>query len=86
LRVPAIIDTAKWEFARATAVLTQGLGDREFIVGDSFTVADILLSNTLNWARHRNIEITQPALNAYADRNLSRPALHRALDREKTSG
>ena len=84
-RVPAVIETAKWEFARATAVLTQGLGDREFIVGDSFTVADILLANTLNWARNRHVDIPQPTLNAYADRHLSRPALLRALEREKAS-
>jgi glutathione S-transferase len=84
-RVTAIIDTARWEFARATKVLAQGLGDREFIVGDTFTVADILLANTLNWARVRNVEITDATLNAYADRLLSRPALLRALEREKTA-
>jgi glutathione S-transferase len=84
-RVTAIMDTARWEFARATKVLAQGLGDREFIVGDTFTVADILLANTLNWARVRNVEITDATLNAYADRLLSRPALLRALEREKTA-
>jgi glutathione S-transferase len=33
--------------------LPSGLGDREYIAGDRFTVADILLTNTLNWARAR---------------------------------
>ncbi len=85
MRVPAIVETATWEFARAAAVLTQGLADREFIVGDSFTVADILLANTLEWARRRGLEITQPTLNAYAERHLSRPALARALERERAA-
>ncbi len=84
-RVPAIMDTTRWEFARAENILAVGLGQREYIVGDSFTVADILLANTLNWARLRSVEITHPSLNAYADRLLARPALQRALARERAA-
>jgi len=83
LRVPAVIETAHWEFSRAAAVLAAGLGDKQFIVGNSFSIADILLANTLGWARQRKFEISSPALNAYADRMLSRPACHRALSREQ---
>ena len=82
-RVPEIMDTSRWEFARAATVLAAGLGEREYIVGDEFTVADILLANTLNWARSRSVEVEQPVLNAYADRMLARPALQRALARER---
>lgn len=85
VRVPAILDTARWEFARAAKVFAQGLGSREFIVGDTFTVADILLANTLNWARHRKVEIEPPALNAYADRLLARPAWQRTVQRENAA-
>ena len=85
VRVPAILDTARWEFARAAKVFAQGLASREFIVGDTFTVADILLANTLNWARVRKVEIEPPALNAYADRLLARPACQRAVQREDTA-
>src|SRR5262245_34371738 len=62
-RVPAILDTARYEFVRAAGVLAKGLGDREFIVGDTFSVADILLANTLNWARTRKVAIEPPSLN-----------------------
>jgi glutathione S-transferase len=35
-RVPAVIDTCKWEFERAAAVLTQHLQGREYAIGNSF--------------------------------------------------
>jgi glutathione S-transferase len=66
-------------------VLAAGIEEREYIVGDTFTVADILIANTLNWARSRSVEIQSAALNAYADRMLARPALQRALDRERAA-
>jgi glutathione S-transferase len=84
-RVPEIMDTTRWEFARAATVLAAGIEEREYIVGDTFTVADILIANTLNWARSRSVEIQSAALNAYADRMLARPALQRALDRERAA-
>jgi len=84
-RVAAIMDAAHWEFARAADVLAMGLGEREYIVGESFTVADILIAQTLAWARLRNLEIKHAALNAYADRMLARPALQRARDRERAA-
>ena len=85
MRVPAILDTARWEFARAAKIFAQGLGTREFIVGDSLTVADILLANTLEWARRRSVEIEHPGLIAYADRLLARPAQLRAVARENAA-
>jgi glutathione S-transferase len=81
-RAPAIMETARWEFACAANILVAGLGDREFIVGNHFSVADILLANTLGWARLRNVEISHASLNAYAGRMLARPAQQRALKRE----
>ncbi|HTE40619.1 MAG TPA: glutathione S-transferase family protein [Steroidobacteraceae bacterium] len=82
-RVPALLDTAAWEFSRAAGVLALGLGARPHIVGDRFSVADILLANTLSWARNRKVTIESVVLNAYADRMLSRPACVRAVEREQ---
>jgi glutathione S-transferase len=79
------MDTTRWEFARAATVFAAGLGEREFIVGDTFSVADILIANTLNWARARNVDVQPTSLNAYADRMLARPALLRAHDRERAA-
>ena len=84
-RVAAIFDTARWEFARAAGVLALGLGDREYIVGETFTVADILVAHTLAWARSANVDLGHATLDRYANRMLSRPALARAREREQAA-
>lgn len=82
-RVAAIMDTARWEFARAANVLAAGLGEREFIVGEQFSVADILIAHSLAWARLNKLELGAATLDAYADRMMARPACARAMAREK---
>ena len=82
-RVPAVIDTAIWEFSVAAKVLNSGLGDKDFSVGDHFTAADILIAQTLGWARAFAVPLDHERLTAYADRMLSRPALARARERER---
>lgn len=74
-RVPAVLQTAFWEFSVAAKVLADGLGNRSYAVGESFTAADILLGHTLAWATSARIELGYEVLNAYAERILSRPAL-----------
>jgi len=82
-RVPAIIDTAIWEFSQQTKVLEKHLYEREFAVGNHFTVADILIAHTLAWARSAKVPLGHATLEHYADQMLSRPALHRAKQREQ---
>ncbi|HYM35022.1 MAG TPA: glutathione S-transferase family protein [Steroidobacteraceae bacterium] len=90
-RIPPIMDTARFEFARALKVLETGLGTYEYILGNNFSVADILIAHTLHWARLLNakglskVEIASATINNYADRLLSRPALVRALARERAA-
>jgi glutathione S-transferase len=73
-RVPAIIDTARWEFTVAAQRLAKGLEGREFILGKSFSAADILLGQTLAWARAFEVPTEQPTVDAYAHRLFERPA------------
>jgi glutathione S-transferase len=73
-RVSAMIDTARWEFAVAAKRLAQGLEGREFIVGEKFSAADILLGHTLKWARAFEVPTEQPTVDAYADKLFARPA------------
>lgn len=81
-RVPAVIQTAHWEWGVAAKVLATGLGEREFLVGGRFTMADILAAQTLAWARAFKMPLGHAPLDTYADRLLARPALARALARE----
>ena len=46
-RVGGIENTAQWEFAVAAKVLDKAVGEREFICGNTFTGADILLARAL---------------------------------------
>ena len=85
-RVPAVLDTARWEFAVAAKVLAAGLGRGEFIVGDGFTAADILIAHTLAWARACELSPEHDNLTAYAARLLARPAWARARERERVEG
>lgn len=81
-RVPALIDTARWEYEVAAALLEEGLAGREFLVGDRFTVADVLAAHTLSWARKAAPGAEPPALTDYVERMTARPALARARERE----
>jgi glutathione S-transferase len=82
-RVPAVIDTAVWEFGVAAKVLNIGLDDREFIAGDHFTAADILVAHTLGWAQAFQVPLVHERLEIYAERLLGRPACARSRDRER---
>jgi len=81
-RVPSVIPTAMWEFERQLAVLAKGLGDKPYIMGEQFTIADIMISHILTWAVGANLSLNQVNLEAYLARNLARPALARASKRE----
>lgn len=84
-RVPAVLDTARWEFEVAAKLLAQGLGEREFILGEQFSMADILLAQTLDWAQAIGLPLGHASLEDYARRMLARPALQRAHAREQAA-
>lgn len=81
-RVPAMEDTARWEFSIAAKLLEDSLDDRAYICDAQFTGADILLAHTLAWARSAKVPVESPQLLAYMERTLTRPALVRARERE----
>lgn len=56
-RIPAVIETAGWEFRNALKILAAGLGERPYLVGDSFTVADILGGHILLWAQSARLGV-----------------------------
>lgn len=78
LRVPAIKETLKWEYKKSMASLAQKLGDRTYLMGDTFTVADIIATHCGTWARNAGFASDQPVVEAYIDRVISRPAYQRA--------
>lgn len=81
-RVAGIFETAVWEFERAATVLRKGLGEKDFLVGENFSAADILAAHTLAWAEAFKLPPTDPVLADYSRRQLGRPAWQRARTRE----
>ncbi len=84
-RVTEIMATAAWEFQRALTLLEQGLGDQQFILGDRFSGADILLTHTLIWAINFKQTVDQDNLQQYVQRNRDREALAKAIAREEAA-
>jgi len=80
-RVPAVIDCASWEFEAAVKILAAGLGDRAYLVGESFTVADILAGHILLWAKSARLELGSDSLTGYLNALTTRVAFARAREK-----
>lgn len=84
---PSVPDAAKAE-AKALLdptldYLAKRLGNRDYLVGDSFTVADAYFVTLLNWFRYVGSDLKRwPAIEAYHQRHLARPAVKQAIAEE----
>ena len=78
-RITEMFETANFEFAKALNALDHLLDDGDYAIGDSFTLVDILLAQTFNWALRFEFELP-PKYIDLRDRNYSRPAAKRALE------
>ncbi|MBB4393909.1 glutathione binding-like protein [Bradyrhizobium sp. ERR14] len=69
--------------AQTLSVPSAHLAEREFLVGDSFTVADAHLTWALLLLRPAGVDIAQwPSLSAYLGRMQARPAVREAIATE----
>ncbi|MCB0417288.1 MAG: glutathione S-transferase family protein [Bdellovibrionaceae bacterium] len=80
-RIAQMREIGQWEFARAAKALNTGLKDRSFLVGERFTVADILAGNCLIWAIRSEVPLGYPRLEDYLERLQQRPAFQKATQR-----
>ena len=60
-------------------MLATALGDRRYIVGDDFTVADLMLASILRVSEHADLLADTPNLANYRTRCLERPAFRKAV-------
>ena len=81
-RVAGMDKTARHEFSVALEVLEAGLPQDAYILGEQFTVTDILIGHTLAWASSAGWLTGNHSLNTYLERLQDRPALARAHQRE----
>ena len=72
-RLPVLVEQAKKKWGVSERVLADGLGDRTWILGDTFTAADVVVASCLAWARFAGVLGDDPKLAAYLDRATARP-------------
>ena len=66
---------------RISLLNTELLGDKPFLLGDTFSVCDAYCFTVLNWAKFVDIELPDN-LKAYQKRIASRPAVQKSLKEE----
>ncbi len=85
VRIPEIEDkTTPFEYAKAQDALLYLKGGREYAAGDSFTMADVLLGQTVAWAYNFKFDV-HPDLIAYKEKVFAREAIKKAKDLVKRS-
>ena len=77
-RIPQMFKTAKFEFTKAIDTLDHLLSEGEFAIANNFTIADILLAQTFNWAIRFEFDLPQKYVEL-RDRHYARPAAKRAM-------
>ncbi|MEM1230126.1 MAG: glutathione S-transferase family protein [Pseudomonadota bacterium] len=67
------------DLAPAFARLEEALAERPYLLGETFSVADLNVASVLLWARNARADLAAyPLLDAWLERCLTRPALARA--------
>ncbi|MBO6603781.1 glutathione S-transferase family protein [Rhodophyticola sp.] len=79
-RVPEIKDSLKWEFERSQKALIPRMAeDGPFLMGDTMTIADILLAHCGGWAVAAKFPIVEPQFRDFVTMMRERPAFQRAM-------
>ncbi len=77
-RSAAQADEGRKNFAVVAQVLEKALSGKQFLVGDRFSAADIMIGSTLGWAQMLGMLGGHPVLEAYVGTLAARPAFQRA--------
>ena len=74
---------ARDQLAKKFDFIEQQLGDRPFLTGDDFTIADAYLFVMLGWTAMHNIDLARwPRLTAFSERARKRPSVRQVLEFE----
>ena len=77
-QIPAMLDTAKFEFTKAVSTLDHLLSSTEYAIVEKFSITDILLAHTFNWAIRFEFDVPQRYVNL-RNQHYERPSSKRAL-------
>jgi glutathione S-transferase len=73
-RVKAVKDSLRWEFARSINLIEGRMGDGTNLMGEKFTIPDIILTHIGGWARVSKFDVPDGKLKEYFRRQIKRPA------------
>jgi glutathione S-transferase len=78
-RVADVKRACKFDFDRAMTALSERLGDKTYVMGETFTVPDLLLVHCAGWAASMGWTPPQDNLIAYIERIRARPAMIKSM-------
>lgn len=78
-RVAGVKDSLRWEFARNQATLISRMAeDGPFLMGETMTIADIMLAHCGDWALNAKFPVTEDRFKAFLSMMHDRPAYQAA--------
>jgi glutathione S-transferase len=78
-RIKDVKRACEFDFGRSMAALSKRLGHHSCVMGDRFTVPDLLLGHCFNWALASKWVLPEGNVRNYYDRICARPAQHKAM-------
>ncbi len=80
LRVPAVFKSCEYDWNNAMKAFAKRLGDNEYVMGDKFTVPDIVIAHVAGWAGLYEFVSPDNNVKQYFKRVRSRPAFQKATE------
>ncbi len=84
-RVPQILLACKKDFSQELKTFETRLGDNAYVMGDTFTIADIITMFVLAWAKLIEFEMGSGKARHYMENLKQRPAYQRAVQIRRQS-
>ena len=82
-RPPAPRSTAGWaDYDTVIEVLRGGVGNGEYLLGEQFTAADVVIGSDLRWGMMFKMIPELPEFTSYVERLKARPAMQRQLAKD----
>ncbi|WP_068084388.1 glutathione S-transferase family protein [Polycladidibacter stylochi] len=75
LRVPEVKAACKYDFDNALNTLADRLGTQKYLMGDKFTIPDLVMGHCALWANKAGFKIENPKIQRYLEAILNRKAL-----------
>ena len=80
LRHPEIKAACQWDIERAMKAFEQRLGDNQYVMGDEFTVPDLIIGHCAGWMQNAGFAWPDGKVTDYFNRVRNRPAFKKAVD------